>query len=550
MSNRLTTGIEGLDAVLGGGFLRHNSILVKGAPGAGKTSLGVQMLMHGIEADEEGAVICSFEQFPQQLERDMAAFGWDLQALQARNRLRLAYLRPDDLVAPPGAPRPSPASRIVALAEEVGARRLLLDSITHFNRIAQSPELCRAVVLEFVNTVKAHGITPILTAELPDSTGREYSFEEYLVDEVVLLHLHPHAPSPAEERSLEIAKSRGHAHAPGRHPFQFTHRGIQVYPRIFPEPFAESELANAAREPLPSGVGGIDALLGGGYPRGRATILAGMAGCYKTSLAAAFLAQGARQGRRALLITFQETPSHLLDSLAARGIALARCVEQGQAAVRHYLPGRNSLEQVFHEMQGLLSDAPPECVAIDGLGDFQRAAGNDVARARDYLAMFLAALARSGATTLLTMRLTGAPGADPLGAVAYADMADTVLYLGNVEIESCVHKVVSVPKSRGARAQSDLREILCDADGLRVCDKFHGLSGILQGAAHGRYKQTVENIFQPLYFIRDFARMGAGEQADESQRRAILADIARQIETLDASLKDYFGFDPEETKHG
>ncbi|MBN1866378.1 hypothetical protein JW916_03705 [Candidatus Sumerlaeota bacterium] len=548
MSDRIKTGSPGLDSILCGGFLRHNSILLKGAPGTGKTSLGVQILLQGVRDEGEGAVICSFEQFPQQLMRDTRAFGWDLQKFIDEDRLRILYIEPSDLIVPAGGASPQILSRLFEEAEAVGARRLLVDSVSHFNRIDVDPVERRALLLHFLNETKADGMTPILTSEISAGRDGEFSFEEYLVDEALLLHNDPVTSTASlPQRSVEVVKTRGHAHVQGRHPLAFRPDGIEVFPHILPEPFGEKEMADRTIQPVSSGVKGVDQLLCGGYSEGAAAILAGMSGTFKTTLAAAFLAEGARADEEGWLLTFEETPQYLVKTQGRRGVDLAAGVDSGKIRIAHYVPKKCSLDEIFADLKARLDTGRLKRVVIDGLGGFERSIDNPDAY-KDYLAMFLAALGRAGTTTLLTQKLSRVSQANPIADIRYVSMVDTVVYLGAVEIESRIHKVISILKSRGSCAEPDLRELVCGPSGLHVATKFHGLSGILQGTARGQYKQTVENIFQPLYFVRDFAAIGAGDQADDAQRRKILGDILAQVETLDGALKDFFGFDPEETK--
>jgi KaiC/GvpD/RAD55 family RecA-like ATPase len=49
---RLSTGINGLDDVLNGGYLRGDGYLLRGEPGTGKTLLGLHFLRAGVDAGE------------------------------------------------------------------------------------------------------------------------------------------------------------------------------------------------------------------------------------------------------------------------------------------------------------------------------------------------------------------------------------------------------------------------------------------------------------------------------------------------------------------
>ena len=80
---RVITGIPNLDEMLGGGFIPQSAILLRGAPGTGKTTFGLQYLLEGVRRGEAGLFI-SFEEFPQSLYRDAASLGWDLAEVEER----------------------------------------------------------------------------------------------------------------------------------------------------------------------------------------------------------------------------------------------------------------------------------------------------------------------------------------------------------------------------------------------------------------------------------------------------------------------------------
>ncbi|HBF34331.1 TPA: hypothetical protein DDW35_07180 [Candidatus Sumerlaeota bacterium] len=233
--------------------------------------------------------------------------------------------------------------------------------------------------------------------------------------------------------------------------------------------------------------------------------------------------------------------------MSQRGIDLAGAVQSGAVAVRHFISKQTSLEEVFARLCAQVNEEKITRVVIDSLDDFERYVENEE-MVKDYLTMFLAALARAGATVVFTQQLQALSGGNPISDIRHASLVDTVVYLGSVEIDSRIHKVISALKTRGGAADADLREIECDARGLHVTHKFNGLSGILQGSAQGQRKETVENVFQPLYFIRDFAQMGAGDDVTDAQRRGVLNNILNQLGSLESALQEYFGFNPEDEK--
>ncbi|MBN1900937.1 hypothetical protein JW926_06375, partial [Candidatus Sumerlaeota bacterium] len=117
---------------------------------------------------------------------------------------------------------------------------------------------------------------------------------------------------------------------------------------------------------------------------------------------------------------------------------------------------------------------------------------------------------------------------------------DGIIFLSSIEIESAVHKFISVLKMRGGEFISDLREVRCGDRGLYVLDKFVGLSGILAGNPQGQYKKTVEEIFQPLYFVRDFIGVLCSPDIPEEQKKQVMENLKGEVHKLVDKLKDHF----------
>jgi hypothetical protein len=125
-SELIQTGIYGLDAIFLGGILQGNVILVEGAPGTGKTLMGVEFIYRGITAYQEPGIIVVFEMTPSKLVRDAAGFGWDLEALQQQNRLKIIFTSPQVLEQE----MRSPDSLLLEAAAEIGAQRMFIDGLS------------------------------------------------------------------------------------------------------------------------------------------------------------------------------------------------------------------------------------------------------------------------------------------------------------------------------------------------------------------------------------------------------------------------------------
>ena len=225
MSERVKTGIAGLDEMLGGGFLSETANLVEGAPGTGKSTLGMQFIVNGIQRYDEPGIILTFEEFPAQYYRDAETFGWPFRALETAGKLRVIMTSPEvsraDLERVGG--------RIESLVREIGARRILVDSLSHFERITRDPIELRGVVYSFVNALKREGLTSLLTRESPALIGEgDLSDEDvaFIMDSFLMLRYVE--IDSALRKALLVLKVRGSEHAKDIRQFEITGNGIEV----------------------------------------------------------------------------------------------------------------------------------------------------------------------------------------------------------------------------------------------------------------------------------------------------------------------------------
>jgi circadian clock protein KaiC len=222
---RVTTGVPGLDEMLLGGFLTQTANLIEGAPGTGKTTLGMQFIHHGIAVCGEPGLILTFEEFPQQYYDDAASFGWDFRRMEREGKLRIVMTSPEvskaDLEQVGG--------KIERLVQEIGAKRVLVDSVSHFERLSGSPTELRSLVYGFVNALKREGLTSVLTREsmalLGEGDGADDTLA-FLVDSYTLLRYVE--IDSAVHKALLVLKMRGSNHDKGIRQFAVTSRGIEV----------------------------------------------------------------------------------------------------------------------------------------------------------------------------------------------------------------------------------------------------------------------------------------------------------------------------------
>ncbi len=538
MVKRMKTAIPGLDTILDGGFVYNNAIVLKGPPGSGKTTLGIQIVYNGVMEYKEPGIIVLFEQFPQQLFRDLSSYEMDVQKLIKEKKVAVIFARAEEVIGKDLVSESPLISRIHDAVVELGAKRILIDSLSHFINIVKPQMNERELLLRFINALKSIGLTPLMTAESAAHTGA-IGFDEYLADCVLLLSSEASRDKTFPMRIVEIRKTRGHNHVRGKHPYRITRKGIEVFPHILPSRTLDKKTEEPRIEQVSSGISGLNSLLGGGYTRATSTIIAGMPGTFKTTVGVQFLTDGAEKNEPGLLVTFSENPGFLASVMKQKGLQLDNAVKEGTVKIWHLFPKDFYMDELLFMLKNELANGTLRRLVVDGINEMERSI-EDPATYKDFMGIFLDLLNKYEITSLFIQKLEQLPGSAPLGAIKYASMFDGIIYLGTIEIESAVHKVISVLKMRGGHYSTDLREIACGSEGLYLLDKFVGLSGILAGNPQGQYKRTVEEIFQPLYFVRDFINIIAEGELQEEQRKEVTGNLKTEVQKVIESLQEYF----------
>jgi len=307
---RILTGVEGLDDITRGGFVEGDSVLVAGSPGTGKTSLGMQFLYSGITKYNEPGFFITFEEFPQQIYRDALSFGWDFRRLEEEDKLRVLFTSPElmqqDIQRQEGL--------VPQMIREINARRVVVDSITHLRRLTDDPGEFREMIYGVINALKREGLTSMLIRELVESEVPGSGSEEYIADSVI--YLTRENVDGQRMRFLEVIKSRGTHHLPGRCLFFIHDEGVRVVPP-YRSPFFRFEQAASTGHP------GLDDLLGGGIPDGALYLFEISSDIHQRVLEANFLREALAAGDVVAVVdpAASSLPLTLVDAAERFGLA-------------------------------------------------------------------------------------------------------------------------------------------------------------------------------------------------------------------------------------
>lgn len=463
-SARMATGVAGLDHLLEGGLIRGNSLLLEGPPGSGKSTLALRVLYEGVVRYREPGLIITFEEFPRQLYQDALQSGMDLQALERQGLLRVLW-------TPPGKVLEGFSGKndlISKVIEELAVKRLVIDSITHFKRVATSELELREILARILSHLKIKGINAVLIKELERIDDRSIAFEEYLVDASIRLHNQPTA-SAQNTRLIEVRKTRGQGHVSGRHPFEMGPGGFRVYPRLRPSDVLRAcprlERA-AAPSRISIGVPWVDDMLCGGLWKGSLNLLAGNPGTGKSVLAQCFLEAGLARGELALMVTIRSTPEQVLRQAASLGMQWDLARRAGMLRLLDFHPAELCVERMLDELIRAVNKARPDRLVFDSIDDLERAL-RDADRVQDEVVLLTSVFDAAGTTSLVLDERRPGPGMRPDDISEYAHIARSVVQLVTVTEGSRQRRLISIGKHAGSDHCKDLLGYVIDAQGFR-----------------------------------------------------------------------------------
>lgn len=222
---RTPFGIKGLDDMIQGGLLPGSASLIEGAPGTGKTTMGVQFIYNGIVEYDEPGLIITFEEFPQQYYHDAMQFGWDLKKLEAKGQLKIVFSDPETTLKE----FESIDGTFIAIIEKMKIKRVLVDSVTHFESLSLDEFHLRDIERKFINALKRENVTSVLLREndsLMGQMSRVTSKIPFIVDSYFLMR-YVEIDSTIQKAFL-ILKMRGSDHQKDIRILKIGPRGIEV----------------------------------------------------------------------------------------------------------------------------------------------------------------------------------------------------------------------------------------------------------------------------------------------------------------------------------
>jgi len=474
----------------------------------------MEFLVRGATEYNEPGVFISFEETIEEMTKNVASLGFDLQHLVAAKKLFLDYVHIErsEIEETGEYDLEGLFIRINDAISLVGAKRVVLDTIESLFAGLPNPFILRAELRRLFRWLKTKGMTAVITGEQGTGSLTRHGMEEYISDCVILLD--HRVSGQVSTRRLRILKYRGSTHSANEYPFLIDEKGISVLPIT-----TLGLRHTVTSERISSGIPRLDTMLGGkGFFRGSSILVSGTAGTGKTSIAAQFVSAGCRRGEKCLYCSFEESPSQIMRNMRSIGLDLHTPVKRGLLEFHADRPTLCGLEAHFATMHKLIMRFKPSSVAIDPVSNL-----NIVSNETDVkmlLMRLLDHMKTEGITILLTTLTT--PGlALEQTEVGISSLADTWLLLRDIEQEGERNRALYVLKSRGMAHSNQIREFLLTDHGVDLLDAYVGPSGVLTGTA--RLAQEAKEREADMMFSKD---MESKKLRLENNRKALEAKIA------------------------
>jgi len=444
-----STGIPGLDKVLGGGIPRPSTLLLAGETGTGRTTLGLQSLCYAAARGEKVLYVCPTSKSERSTREVLSAYDFYDESLKIRTYSissverdpltmlvdlgnTVANMKPDrvmiDPVTPIGFGFPEAERRrfMYSLNTAMGE----WNALVYMTGTMTSAEVCRSVISDI-----ADGVI-------------------YLSQEIGRMHT---------DRRLKVIKFNSISYIEGEHSFEISSSGADVYPRL--GHLVADNSSSVQR--TGSGIAQLDEFMGGGLFRGSSTLLAGNTGTGKTLLGLQFIVHGAMNGEPGIITSFEETPQELRNYAANAGMDLKGMEDKGLIRMLYIPPAEVNVCKHAVQLMELIETTGAKRMLLDDISGFDYVYDNSTHK-REHISNLIR-LFKNREVTSMFISSNAAAGNDLLAApIPISPIVDNLLLLRHTENKGEITKSFYILKSHGTNHEKRLISYEITGEGIRI----------------------------------------------------------------------------------
>ena len=475
------THISTLDEILGGGIPQGSVVVLKGAPGSGKTILASNWLCAGQTTDNEpGLYIAATEPVERAL-TNMSAFNFFSDDLVGNGKLQFTDLTSIfhelELTHKPTLSEDEINQIIIVIrnmVDRLQVKRVVFDSITALLYMLESPGAVRNFIFKLGKTLSTLGATVVLISEGGDE--RISTVEDFIADGIIVMNTAMGGNSRI--RKLEITKMRGTTYRSGPVIFDITADGIIIFPKI---PTYHLTAKTEFKNRISSGIAELDVLMNGGYPQGHMILFGGNTGSGKSTFAAEFLFDGINKGEPVVMVALAESVTQIKKNAVARQWDFEKWEQSGLISfVTTDLVDINP-DRLLYDIVHKVQEVGAKRVVIDSISSMESGTF-DKYQVREFMLQIAAFFKSQGITcimTYLTTDMFGSSVGQLLGGTSsnelrLSSIVDGIVLLRYVERDQKIKKLLNILKMRGSEHDKSIREFSINQHGIHIGEPFSG----------------------------------------------------------------------------
>lgn len=488
-STYISTGVAGLDAILGGGFKKDGFYLLQGNPGSGKTTLALQYLLARSQR-KESTLYITLTESRQDLERTCQSHSWNLEDIAVfdltHSRANLGIERDNTVFYPSEVELGEITQQIIAEVERVRPQHVVFDGLSELRLLSVEPLRYRHQMLAMKHFFEDQMVTVLLLDDRTNPSGDIPP--ESLVGGNITMERYVPGYGGARRR-LEVTKVRGSNFRDGYHDYEIKQGGLVIHPRLV----ASEHREVSARQEFSSGVDNLDRMTGGGLHSGTTTLLLGPSGTGKSTVAMKYVATALQNGNRAAVYAFDEVLSTLFDrseKLCLNGVR--QYVENGQLHAQQIDPAELSTGGFASEVRRAVEQDGVKIVVIDSINGYLNAMTEE-RFLPTHLHELFTYLNQQGIVTITVVAQHGLLKMDQ-AQIDISYLSDTVLLFRHFEAQGHILKALSVFKKRTGPHEQTLRQLSISTEGIDVGEPLEAFHGIMTGVPEydGRTSLTLK----------------------------------------------------------
>src|SRR5665648_116597 len=448
----IESGIIGLDKILGGGFEHGSLILIAGTAGVGKSTLVLQILHNAAKKGAKALYI----PITSNTNKDFAHFASHYSFYNEH-----VIIHPIDR----STAEKDPLSVLIDIGNIIASSEadiVAIDPITPLGIGFPSHEQ-RRFIYTFDSMTTDWDCLVLVTGELLHSELHNAPIT-HVVDGII--QLSSKINEFADVRHLEVLKLPGSSNQriAGRHQYSINSDGVRVFPRLeTSNDFGSIDVVHRAS----TGITSLDDMIMGGIPGKSSILLSGCSGTGKTTIGLQFIHNGLKGGEAGVIVSFDDTPTQLLQKAHYLGLDLDEYIKNGMLKIINVLP----IDTCPPEHSILISQAVEEIGAkrllFDGIGDLE-AAISETVQLREHIRLLTRYLKHAGVTSIFTIELPMLYGNATIADSKIAFVMDGWIQLSHNKKNSRIDKTITILKLSASDYDSTVREFDISDRGIRI----------------------------------------------------------------------------------